>query len=282
MTDAACARVRVHVFALVVLLASAGCVHAPPAPEPSAATRCSQPLHPIDAARGLNEGCGQRYLCSDGVPDEERTPFPQLPSFPETKTPLDLVLFPIAVAAAVSTVAGWASTSVRMAKCAPLADVVRHSKDPAKLGFAVDVAAAPDATRDARESRRAEAWARFDAAPGDEGALAGWLNACEVANDRDAAKTAWRRFLGTPGAGPSHRLAYAEWLWAHRFGDEALLELQQLEAQTPRPRGLASLEGRLLLDLDRPDEARAALEQALTEEPDDADAREALDHLDER
>jgi hypothetical protein len=118
--------------------------------------------------------------------------------------------------------------------------------------------------------------ADFDAHPGDEATFSEYLLSCEQLDDRASAHTAWERFLMSAAPNPSHRLAYASWLWSHGLGPEALVQARIVRQTTPSPRGAASLVGRILAQQGQSEEARAELERALQEEPDDLDATAAL------
>lgn len=245
-------------MALCLLLAgpwATGCATARPA-ESSTARRADQACSTRCVPRGSSSSLS-------------------FPSFRETNTPLDLVLIPVAIAG----LAAGAAAASGPPPCEPVDLLTRSLRTlgPQESGL-VTTAAGASSTATLTGTRWHDARMRFYAAPSDEAALAEWLMVCERSGHWDEADQAWRVFLDQPGAQPTHRLGYARWLFHQGQRDQALAQARALSALAPPPRGTASLLGQLLV-ASHPDEARAELERALAEDPEDTDAAEALARL---
>ena len=189
--------------------------------------------------------------------------------------PFGLVLLPLFLDGVTTGLAEVIDASTRE-KYPFVATAIRWTEGPTDR---VSVASRTSTLRARVNARSQELHAQLEAHPDDEAALAEFLVVSEETDDQAGARTAFERFLRAVPPSPAQRVAWASWLWRHHFGAEALVEARALRGLSPLPRGTSSLLGQLLEDAGQPEEARAELQRALLEDPDDGDAQAALERL---
>lgn len=147
--------------------------------------------------------------------------------------------------------------------------------DAAELQRRFDAAQAKHAAERVEKLKAAVA-----ANPKDERALAELLDVYDDAQDWDAAKAAYRRFLD---ASEDHELraGFGRWLWRRRFHEEAIAEVKEAQQRDPAMEGVHSLLGRIMADCDRLEEAQTELALALQEDPEDEEAKAVFEVLNE-
>jgi hypothetical protein len=228
------------------------CLLSPWAPACSAPHRddpaCSR-LEPLDLERHLWTGCGRTFRCPVASSNSVGSYL--------THTTFDLFLLPFAIAAAAAP-AIWPPPCEAIVL--PRRSFENHG--PADSGLMTSPASTQPTTPANSQ------W-------NDEEALWQRLMRCERTGRLEEADRAWRDFLARPGAQPVDRLGYARWLVSKRRRREALHHARALNDLPAPPRGTASLLGQLLVDVN-PADARARLERAVREDPEDIDAAEAL------
>jgi tetratricopeptide (TPR) repeat protein len=197
------------------------------------------------------------------------------PPFADVGSSLGILQLPLAVVFLVAGLEQAIDASTRE-KYPWVATAVRWTGEPTDR---VRDASPTSTLRTRVTARSKELRARLDAHPEEESALAEFLAVSEETGDRASARAAFERFLAAAPPSPEQRLAYATWLWHHDFEAEALVEARAVRALTPLPRGASSLLGQLLGDAGQGEDARAELERALLEDPEDEDARAALQRL---
>jgi uncharacterized RDD family membrane protein YckC len=94
----------------------------------------------------------------------------------------------------------------------------------------------------------------------------------------DEAIVVYRSWLG-PSPEPSRRAGFGNWLGVRGRENEAVVELQQALTQDPLVPMGHTMQGIVLLRLERFDEARTELFYALELDPEDEDARDAWDEV---
>lgn len=138
-----------------------------------------------------------------------------------------------------------------------------------------------DKVNAAREKRLAELLRQLDARPGDEQLFIDALNDLQDRNRLDEAKPRYLKFLAEHPE-PEYRAGYASWLGQVGFADEGVEEYRKLVKEAPEFEGINKFFARALVRADRLEEAQVEYQKEVLLDPDDDDAREALEELNQQ
>jgi tetratricopeptide (TPR) repeat protein len=131
----------------------------------------------------------------------------------------------------------------------------------------------------AQEKRLTTQLAALDKDPSDEAALAAVLQTLEEKGQLDRAKERYTKFVELRRE-PEYRAGYAEWLSYKGFGDEGIAEYRALVKEAPDFEGVHKFLARALVMAGRLDEAQEEYQRELVLDPDDDDAKDAMEELD--
>lgn len=131
---------------------------------------------------------------------------------------------------------------------------------------------------EARERRLTQQLRDLDANPGDEATLISVLEALESRSRLDEAKVRYVKFLAEHPE-PEYRAGYADWLSRRGHAVEGVNELRALAKEEPDFEGVHKFLARALVLAGLLGEAQEEYQRELVLDPEDEDAKEAMEEL---
>jgi uncharacterized RDD family membrane protein YckC len=137
-----------------------------------------------------------------------------------------------------------------------------------------------EAMRGKAEARLVSQLATLDKNPGDEDVLLAALEGLELAGRLAEAKPRYEAFVRLKPE-PEYRAGYADWLMNHGYEADAVTEMRRLVKDAPDFEGVHKFLAQALLRANQLPEAQIEYQSEVLLDPDDDDAKESLEELDQ-